>query len=568
MRSEILTKLTELLKEEDFKKVSSEIRELVKEHKTLLSKEKGEEKSLDEELTDEELKQNIENKKLDDAIYDLIGEFKANQKEEREKRLAEQKKNFELKKQILEEFKTLVTDEENIGIAFNKRKEIQDKWREIGSVPQDKFEDIQTEYSRLNDEFSYNINLYKAIKDHDLKKNYSLKNQIIFELEELKKEASIKKVQDSLNLLRSKWDEIGPTFKEEWEKLKDTYWSQIDETRARINNFYKEQRDKLEGNLKIKEELIVKAKEIGSQSYDSIKSWKSSTEKILNIQEEWKKTGPVSKEKNKEIWEEFRTIFDEYFDKKKLFFGEVKEAVNLNVKRKKQLLEKANELKVSDLWSETSREIVGLQKRWKDIGHAGKVEQKLWSDFRNACNHFFDKKKEYLSTKDDVEAKNLTLKEELVKTIEKFDPVKEGKEAINKLKEFSSQFAEIGNVPFKVKDKIYKSYKDTLDKHYQSLKIDKQGRDKIFFKDKLEGFLGKSNAGKLFDQEKDKLKKHLTRITAEIQQYENNIGFFGNSSSSNPVIAGIMKKIEKAKQEIENIKEKIKVINQNSKKEA
>lgn len=565
MREEILNKLTELAGNENIKEVAASVRLLRKEYKDLLAKDSFNEKSSDEELTDEELNVLKINKEFDDKINVLFAEHKVKIDEERKKIEAERKDNLTVKKQILEEFKKLVEEEENIGVAFNKRKEIQDRWKEVGGVPQDKFEEIQTEYSRLNDEFSYNINLYKAIKDHDLKKNYSLKNQIIFELEELKKETSIKKVQDALNVLRTKWDEVGPTFKEEWEKLKDTYWKQVDETRNKINAFYKEQRDSFEKNLNIKEELIVKAKEITSQSFETVKAWKSSTEKVLAIQEEWKKTGPVTKEKNKETWNEFRTVFDEYFGKKKVFFEGIKEEVGGNVKLKKDLLAKANELKISDLWNETGRDIIALQKKWKQIGHAGKMEQKLWSDFREACNHFFDKKKEYLSTKDDVEAKNLTLKEELVEAIKGFDPLKESEKAIEKLKEFSSQFAAIGNVPFAQKDKIYKAYKEVLDKKYKALKIDKKEIESIFFKSKLAGFIGKSNAGRLFDQEKDKLKRHLTKITNEIQQYENNIGFFGNSSKSNPMIDGIKKKIEKAKEEIENIKAKIKEVNNSSK---
>ena len=561
MRTEILAKLTELSTKENINSFASDVRELKKEYKDILSKEKENAKPIDEEFTDEELLVLKKNKELDDKINGFLNQFSDAFKAERKRKEEERKSNLVAKQKILEEFKTLVADEENIGVAFNKRKEIQERWKQVGDVPQDKFEEIQTEYSRLNDDFSYNINLYKAIKDHDLKKNFSLKNQIIFELEELKKEKSIKKVQDTLNVLRLKWDEVGPTFKEEWEALKNNYWTKIDETRTRINDFYKAQRDKLADNLVKKQELLEKAKEVTAQKIESTKAWKISTEKVIELQNQWKNIGPIPKEKNKEIWNEFRGLFDEYFTKKKAFFSEIKEEVNTNAKKKKDLLAKANELKVSELWNETSRDLVGLQKKWKQIGHAGKLEQKLWTDFRTACNEFFDKKKEYLDTKDDVEAKNLTLKEELISVIKSFDPQKEADKAREKLKEFSKQFMELGNVPFSQKDKIYSAFKATIDEKYKALKIDKGEREKIFFKSKLEGFLGNKNAGKLISEEKEKLKKHLTKLTSEIQQYENNIGFFGSSSKKNPMLEAIEKKIQQAKDEIENVKTKIKTIN-------
>lgn len=565
MRAEILSKLTELSAKENVSSVASEVKELKKEYKEILSKENFEAKPLDEELTEEELLVIKNNKELDDKINLLLTQFNEAFKAEKKKKEEERKNNLVAKKQIIEEFKALVADEENIGTAFNKRKEIQERWKEVGDVPQDKFEEIQTEYSRLNDEFSYNINLYKAIKEHDLKKNYSLKNQIIFELEELKKEPSIRKVQDTLNVLRLKWDEVGPTFKEEWETLKESYWNKVDETRTRINDFYKAQRDKLTENLEKKQELIEKAKELTAQKIDSIKGWKNSTEKVLELQKQWKKIGPVAKEKNKEIWTEFRGLFDDYFAKKKEFFGEVKEEVSTNVNQKKELLAKAHELKLSDLWNETSRDLIALQKQWKKIGHAGKQEQKLWNDFRAACNEFFDKKKEYLDNKDEIEAKNLTLKEELIEKIKSFDPLKETEKAREKLKEFSKQFMELGNVPFAQKDKIYSAFKNTIDEKYKALKIDKKETDKILFKSKLEGLLDKTNGSKLINQEKEKLKKHLGKLTSEIQQYENNIGFFGNISGKNPMLDGIKKKIQQAKDEIESVKAKIKAINNSEK---
>ncbi|MGB1040528.1 MAG: DUF349 domain-containing protein [Flavobacteriales bacterium] len=181
MRAEILTKLTQLLENEDVRAINTEANDLIRTYKGLLSDEKFREKPTTEEQTEEELAKILEDRKADTAIEGLILEFKERRKEFRKKKEEEEKTNLIAKKAILKEFKDLVENEENIGAAFSKRKEIQERWREIGNVPQSSFDDIQSEYSSLNDLFNYNINIYKAIQEHDLKKNYSLKNKIIFD---------------------------------------------------------------------------------------------------------------------------------------------------------------------------------------------------------------------------------------------------------------------------------------------------------------------------------------------------------------------------------------------------
>ncbi len=567
IREEILQKFEEFLNNPNILEVSRQASALIRDYKSAKSDEKYLGKSLDDELTDEERAEFVERDKKDTQIDKLIQAFTEKRAEARQKLEDVYKKNFIAKKNILKDFVDLVQNEENIGAAFTKRKEIQERWAAIGAVASDKFEEIQKEYSRLNDAFSYNIDLYKAIKDHDLKRNFSLKNQVIHSLKELANEPSIKKTQEELNLLMSKWDEIGPTFQEEWDKIKDAYWSAVTELREKISNFYKDQRDKLSKNLEEKQSLIEQAKEVGTKTFSSIKEWNESSDKLKQLQEQWKKVGPVMREKNEEVWTEFRSIYDDYYAKKKLYFKELRSKSDEFVKRKKAIIAKAEELKMSDLWKETTRDIINLQKQWKEIGHAGKAEQKLWQDFRSACDHFFNNKKDFFDNRESREEENLKQKESLIEKIAGFIPGDNAKEAVEKLKEFSSQFNDIGNVPFKVKDKVYKAYKNALDKHYDKLKVDKTERENMFFKGKLDGLFSKSNAESLIKQEKDKLKRKLTSLSSEIMQYENNMGFFGNSKGAESMLGDIKKKISKAKNEMDSIKNKLKLINQSAKKQ-
>ncbi|MDB9931829.1 DUF349 domain-containing protein, partial [Flavobacteriales bacterium] len=368
MRAEILQKLTELLQNEDVRAINTGVNDAIRSFRSLLSDEQLVAKPAEEEQTEEELAKILEDRKIDTKIEELIVDFKDRRKAFKKKKEEEEKANLIAKKAILTEFKDLVENEENIGAAFAKKKEIQQRWKELGNVPKDKFEDIQSQYSKLNDFFNYNINIYKEIQEHDLKRNYSLKNKIIFDLKALLEEKSIKKTQSALNQFLTDWDEIGPTFQEKWEELKNEFWGTVNELRTKIRSFYSAQAEKLEKNLEVKQELIERSKEFVTMEADSIKGWNSATEKALALQGEWKKTGPVTKEKNKEVWEEFRLNFDAFFGKKNDYFKGLKKDNSKNQNRKKEIVAKAEEMKMSDDWKNTTLELKKLQGQWKEIG--------------------------------------------------------------------------------------------------------------------------------------------------------------------------------------------------------
>ena len=559
MRAEILEKLTELLQNEDVRAINTGVNDAIRSFRSLLSDEQLVAKPAEEEQTEEELAKILEDRKIDTKIEELIVDFKDRRKAFKKKKEEEEKANLIAKKAILTEFKDLVENEENIGAAFAKKKEIQQRWKELGNVPKDKFEDIQSQYSKLNDFFNYNINIYKEIQEHDLKRNYSLKNKIIFDLKALLEEKSIKKTQSALNQFLTDWDEIGPTFQEKWEELKNEFWGTVNELRTKIRSFYSAQAEKLEKNLEVKQELIERSKEFVTMEADSIKGWNSATEKALALQGEWKKTGPVTKDKNKEVWEEFRLNFDAFFCKKNDYFKGLKKDNSKNQNRKKEIVAKAEEMKMSDDWKNTTLELKKLQGQWKEIGHTGRGEQKLWEQFRSACDFYFNNKKEYFANRESIEAGNLEKKQAVIKEISEFKLPDNSNDAIQKLKEFSTQFLEIGNVPFKQKDIIYGEYKSALDKHYDSLKLDRKQKTRINYKNKLDGMVKKGNSNTI-TKERDYLKRKLTNLNNEIGQYENNMGFFGNSKGAEQMKADIQKKIDKSKLEIETIRQKLKLI--------
>ncbi len=560
-KQEILEGLRSLLETENINEISSDANALIKSFYEIYNKEKSEKEQAEKDLEEEqELEIDPANEKLNEDILELINSFKARRKAYQEELKAEQKRNLDQKKDLLKEFEALIQSEESIGKLFATVKEIRDKWKEVGAIPREVYQDIQSQYSRLNEEFSYNINIYKELQDNDLKKNYSLKNQVIFAAKELANETRIKNLEKKVRQLQNEWDEIGPTYKEYWEKLKEDYWTTIREIYNRIKEHYEGQRNQQKENLEKKLQLIQNVKEIVAEKIENHKGWENTTKQLMAIQDEWKKIGFVPKEENEKIWNEFRGYFNNFFDQKAEFYNDRNSVFNKNADLKKQLIDKVAELSSSTDWKNTGNKIIKLQQDWKKIGHAGKfAEQKLWKEFRSKCDSFFNAKEAHFKQMDEDNEQNLKVKEDIIARIKSYQPQEDSKATVVDLKNFSKEFNNAGNVPFKEKDRIYKEYKDALNGHYDNLKMDEAEKERTLFEAKLDSLKASANPSRLYQQEKDKIRRKINDITKEIANYENNLGFFSNSKGAEALLAGVNKNIEKGKEQIEKLKKQLRM---------
>lgn len=554
----IKEKLNELVNAPYSKNLEKEFNATIEAFNSIFKEEKANEVEIDEE-NKEAIALFEENKSLNASILELIQQFKNNKVAFGDAIKAEQEKNGLLKKEIIADFKQLIEDEENLGALFGKIKEIRDKWNEVGNVPSKIFQKLQAEYSKLNEDFSYNVNIYKALQDNDLKKNYSLKNQIIHQVKELQENDKVKELEKQVRLLQNKWDEIGPTYKEHWETLKEDYWTNVQKIYDKIKAYYESQKEVQVENLAKKKGLIEDLKVEAVKQFDKHADWDAATKVIIAIQNEWKKIGFVPKEDNDTIWNEFRTISNDFFDRKSEFYKGRNEQFSGNSKLKQDLIDKVDALKESTDWRNTAETIKKIQNDWKNIGHAGRVnEQKLWTAFRAKCDAFFENRTKHFEEQDSANEGNLKLKEELISKIEAFKPVEDVKETLAKLKEFSKEFLAIGNVPFKEKDRIYKAYKSALDGVYDSLKLDKVEKEKVLFEAKIYSLKSSLNPAKTIQVEKEKIRKRITELTKEISNYENNLGFFSASKGSESLFKGVKDKIDGGKANIEKLKRQLK----------
>lgn len=563
-KEEFINALKELVATEDALAVNREVTELRKDFEDYLLE--AERQFQIAELTAAEKGEPFSDENwmlpLKEKFYAIYTEYKEKYKAIAETKRREEEENLKQKRVLIHQLKEVVEKEENIGAAFAAQKEINEKWKNIGPVPRKLSHQIQHEYSRLLEDFFYNINIYKEIKDYDFQKNFSAKKEIIEKLKSLTSEEEITKIQEGIKRLQDEWDNIGPTKQELWDKIKDEYWTSVNNVYARIHEFYEGRREERKENLDKKQQLIEKAKAIVEREKDSIKSWNKQTKAIIQLQEEWKAIGFGSTRKeDNELWKAFRKECDAFFEGKSVFFEGVHEAFDHVANEKIKLIEKVEALKESTDWGNTTKAIIQLQKEWKRAGNSGqKNEHKLWKKFRSACDYFFDAKEANNKAQEQTFEENLKKKEALINDITAFTLPDNQKEALQALNVFSEQFVAIGFVPKKEKDRIYTAYKNALNTHYDKLDLKGEKRERVLFEAKINTIKGSGDAAHLFHKEKQHLQNQLNTIQQEIIQLENNLGFFAHSKGSNPLKIQVEKDIASQKEKLEAIKAKLKMI--------
>ncbi len=466
-------------------------------------------------------------------------------------------------KNLMEELKSIVENEENIGKAFSGFNAIQEKWKSLPKVSNDNYRDLNAEYNKLIERFFYNINIYKELKELDLKKNLEEKQKVLTAQKSLAESDDIRLLEVEVRMNQDRWNEIGPTYKEEWDKIKDEFWDVTRSVYKRIQDFYNARKEEQERNLDAKKALLEKAREIEALELKAHKKWQEKTKEIIALQNEWKLIGFVPKDKGKKVWKAFREVCDSFFDKKRAHYAEIRAEQDANKNVKESLLKEAESLKDSENWKETADRLIHLQKKWKETGPAHqRDENKLWRQFRAACDHFFQARNDQRAENKEEEKENLKRKEEIIEALEKFEPDPADKEAVEKLKSFSEQWRNVGHVPFKAKDKVNKAYKDLMDQKFAVLKIDRREKEKIRFEEKV-GLLKSSDAkDKLVRKEQDIIRGKISKIESEINQYENNLGFFAQSKGAEKLKEQVLQKIEKAKQDVDALYAQLDVLDE------
>ena len=465
---------------------------------------------------------------------------------------------------IIEELKELVNSDETLNNTFSKFRDLQQRWKDTGVVPQSKVKDLWETYNLHVENFYNFIKINKELRDLDLKKNYEQKVQLCEAAESLMMEPSIVEAFHKLQKLHDEWRETGPVANE----YKETLWDRFKAASSRINKQHQEYFDSLKQeqmkNLALKSELCAKTEALAEQPYTSRKEWNKASERLIELQKMWRTIGFAPKKDNTRIYERFRTACDRFFEAKREFYAGIKSEMEHNLALKQEICEAAEALQSSDDWKHATEELIALQAKWKQVGAVSRRHSDaIWKRFRAACDRFFERKSQHFASIEDEHEANLKKKLALIEEMSAAD-VKAG--GYDLIKEFQRRWSEIGYVPIKQKDAIHKKYKAAVDQLFGILRGSERDRSMNRFKERLQGMKGSDD--KRLRNERERLYNKVRQMEQDIALLENNIGFFSKSKNAEAMIADIREKIAKSKQELQDTIEKVRLIDARAQEES
>lgn len=485
---------------------------------------------------------------IEESFKSRFNDYKRERAEYNARQAKEREANLEKKLAIIEELKSLVEKQEDVSSSFTAFRDLQNRWRETGPVPVERFRDVNETYQHSVEMFYDMVKINRDLRDLDFKKNLVAKQELCEQAEALAGNENPVDAFHELQKLHDQWKELGPVAKE----FRDEIWNRFKAATAIVNKNYQAHFEGLKGqyaaNLEQKTALCEKAEEIASRELTSTSEWNAATEEITAIQTQWRTVGFASKKNNQKIYDRFRAACDAFFLKKRDFFHKAKETESENVSKKMAIIEKAEALKNSTEWKKATDQFISLQKQWKEIGSVPrKKSEQLWTRFRAACDEFFAERDKQTKPQDDYYS-NLKAKQALIDEIKAYE-TKGAEEDAAALADFSARWNAIGFVPFKEKDRIASEYKEAVNAKFPDVS---RGRSSKFQRTPA--------ASRAPRSEKDILIARYNSLQQDIDTYENNIGFFTASKNAEPLIAQMRARIESAKEELRKIEEQIRKV--------
>ena len=536
--AELVALFEELVQNEERMKMSKEAEAIKAAFYKRLLKEKAE--VAVEEV--EETEADVENPfaAIEAGFKDLYNKYRKERAELNSQLEKEREQNLVLKEAVIADLKLLLEKQEDVNATFPEFREIQNRWKAVGAVPAQNYRNINETYQLYVEQFYDMVKINRELRDLDFKKNLEAKEEFCQAAEALAQSENVVEAFRELQKLHEQWKEYGPVAKE----FRETIWERFKEATAIINKKYqahfeglKEQQTE---NLAKKIVLCEKVEEIAAREVSGSNQWNEFSKEIEDIQKEWKTIGFASKKENQKIYDRFRAACDQFYARKRDFYTEYKDSINSNLDRKIALCEAAEELKKSTEWKKATDQFIALQKQWKEIGAVPrKKSEQLWKRFRAACDEFFAERDKQAKPENDYYG-NLKAKNRLVEEMKAYE-LKGDDSDVLAMQEFQKRWQEIGFVPFKEKDNVAKAYKDAMSRF-------PSGRPQR-----------RTRGGRQLS-EKEILIQKYNNLEQDIVTYENNIGFFSMSKSSEPLIKQMQERIAQAKAELVKLAEQIRNI--------
>ncbi len=483
----------------------------------------------------------------------------------REKRAAvaaaleqEREENYQKKLEIIDKIKALTENPDEINRGYNDFKELQQQWNDIKEVPADKATNLWKTYQQAVEAFYDTLKLSNELRAYDFKKNLERKTALCEAAEALAEETDIIVAFRKLQQLHQDFRETGPVASD----LREQIWTRFKDASTVINKrhqeFFEARKQKEEENLTKKTAICETIEGFDLEGLKTFAEWNAISEKITTLQAEWKTIGYAPQKMNTKIFERFRAACDNFFTRKNEYFQTVRENLNQNYALKLELVEKAEALKDSTDWKATTDALVELQKKWKEIGTVPKkYSDQIWERFNAACDAFFAAKKEANKDVHTEQTANMEKKKAIIDALAAIVPEEFEGDLRTKLREAQEEWNQIGHVPFKEKDKLYKLLREQMDRLYGFANEHAAKRRIDRFKESIKG----GNGGDV----RSRLTRQLDILNNEIKTYENNLGFLTLSSKSkqgNALIEELNRKMEKLKADKEEVKAKLKALDE------
>ena len=474
------------------------------------------------------------------GFKDLYNKYKKERAELNKQLEKEREQNLVLKEAVIADLKALLEKQEDVNATFPEFREIQNRWKAVGAVPAQNYRNINETYQLYVEQFYDMVKINRELRDLDFKKNLEAKEEFCKAAEELAESENVLEAFRELQKLHEQWKEYGPVAKEHREAI----WERFKAATATINKKYQAHFEGLKEqqaeNLAKKVALCEKVEEIAAREVEGSNQWNEFSKEIEELQKEWKNIGFASKKDNQKVYDRFRAACDQFYARKRDFYTDYKDSINSNLDKKIALCEAAEALKSSTEWKKATDQFISLQKQWKEIGAVPrKKSELLWKRFRAACDEFFAERDKNAKPENDYYG-NLKAKNRLIEEMKSYE-LKGDDSDFQALQEFQKRWQEIGFVPFKEKDNVAKAYKEAVSR-FPSNRPQRRTR-----------------GGRQLSEKEILIQKYNT-LEQDIVTYENNIGFFSMSKSSEPLVKQMQERIAQSKAELAKLAEKIREI--------
>ena len=558
-KAELVAKIKDLAKEEDVRKGES----LLKIIKPLYDELRNGERAvaLQKFIEAGGIEQDFEYRfDDDDHAFDAISKLIRDRKNLYFKNLEEKKtENLQKKNEILEKLRALI-DGEDSAHSFPIFKELQNEWKQVGQVSMAHVKTLWANYNALIDRFYDHRNIYFELKELDRKKNLEAKLEICEKAEQLISKEKIKDAVQELNELHHEFKHVGPVPKEEQEPVWQRFKVASDAVYAKRDAFLVELQGELRKNLEAKLTIETEVEAFASFTTDRIKEWNQKTKEILEVQKRWDAVGGVPRAKTKDLNKKFWKAFKSFFHNKNVFFKKLDEERGNNLKAKQELVARAIELKSSDDWNKTSNELKNLQRTWKEIGPVPeKQRDKIYKEFKEACDHFFQQQRGTLEKADQEQGENLIKKESLIKELEAATAA--GTSTMENLQELQAKFNEIGFVPRPAVASIKNQFSVAVSKYIASIKgLSSAQKDQAELKIQLSELKNDPQAERKIYNKEQQLRKQITHAENDLATLRNNLEFFGRSKNAVKLKEEFNGKITEASNHLDDLKKQLKLL--------